>query len=97
MRTAVFTKVEGVAYSSVMITGNMRQAIAGAFAAAFGGPVGTFRRSSIVASLCLSFGVGAAIGAFSTKQEPELALGIPVILLLIVLLRCEIQRHEGRI
>ena len=29
MQTAIFTKVEGVAYSSVMITGNMRQAIEG--------------------------------------------------------------------
>ena len=29
MQAAIFTKVEGVTYSSVMITGNMRQAIEG--------------------------------------------------------------------
>lgn len=36
VQSAVFTKVEGVLYSSVMITGNMRQAIEGLFAAASG-------------------------------------------------------------
>ncbi len=97
MQTAVFTKVEGVAYSSVMITGNMRQAIEGVFAAVSGaGPPGSFRRSGIFASLCLAFGLGAAVGAFATKQIPVLALGIPVIALLIVLLRCEAQRNVAR-
>ena len=36
-----------------------------------------------------TFGLGAAVGAFATKQIPNLALGIPVIALLLVLLRCE--------
>lgn len=31
MQTSIFTKVEGVAYSSVMITGNLRQATEGPF------------------------------------------------------------------
>lgn len=97
MQTAVFTRVEGVAYSSVMITGNMRQAIEGAFAALSGaGPRGPLRRSGIFAALCLTFGLGAAIGAFATKGIPDLALGIPVTALLIVLLRCEIERNEVR-
>ncbi|MHB0769520.1 YoaK family protein [Bradyrhizobium sp. 5.13L] len=92
MQTAVFTKVDGVAYSSVMITGNMRQAIEGLYMALSGG--GPLRRSGIFAALCVAFGVGAAIGAFATKGIPDLALGIPVTALLIVLLRCEIERSE---
>ena len=92
MQTAIFTKVEGVTYSSVMITGNMRQAIEGLYTALSGG--GPLRRSGIFAALCVAFGGGAAIGAFATKGIPDLALGIPVTALLIVLLQCEIERSE---
>jgi uncharacterized membrane protein YoaK (UPF0700 family) len=94
MQTAVFTKCEGAAYSSVMITGNMRQAIEGVFAAISEG--GSFRRSGVFAALCGTFGLGAAVGAFATKQIPNLALGIPVIALLIVLLRCDLHGDEAR-
>jgi uncharacterized membrane protein YoaK (UPF0700 family) len=95
MQAAVFTKVEGVIYSSVMITGNMRQAIEGMFIVASGGrPPGALRRSGIFTAVCVAFGLGAAVGAFATKGIPALALRIPVIALLIVLLHCEIQRSE---
>jgi hypothetical protein len=40
------------------------------------------------------FGFGAAAGAYATKIIPNLALGIPVIALLIVLLRCETASRE---
>jgi uncharacterized membrane protein YoaK (UPF0700 family) len=36
LQTAIFTKVEGVAYSSVMTTGNLHQAIEGVFAVVSG-------------------------------------------------------------
>lgn len=95
MQTTAFTKVEGVAYNSVMITGNMRQAIEGVLMAlSGGGPPGPLRRSGIFATLCVGFGMGAAVGAFATKGIPDLALGIPVTALLIILLRCEIERSE---
>lgn len=95
MQTAVFTKVEGVAYSSVMVTGNLRQAIEGAFLGlARASPRPSLRHSGIFAALCGTFGLGAAIGAFVTKAVPELALGMPVAALLLVLLRCEAERRE---
>lgn len=98
MQAATFTKVEDVPYSSVMITGNMRQAIEGVFAAVSGGrQCGTLRRSGIFATLCVAFGIGAAVGAYATKSIPDLALGLPVVALLIVLLRCEVQRNEERL
>jgi len=93
MQTAIFTKVEGVAYSSVMITGNMRQAIEGVFATV-SGQLGSLRRPGIFAALCVAFGIGAAVGAYATKVIPNLALGLPVVALLIVLLRCEIRPNE---
>jgi uncharacterized membrane protein YoaK (UPF0700 family) len=96
MQAAVFTKVEGVAYSSVMITGNMRQAIEGVFIAVTGKtPPGTLRHSGIFTAVCVAFGFGAAVGAFATKGIPDLALGIPVVALLTVLLHCELQTGEG--
>ena len=90
MQAAIFTKVEGVIYSSVMITGNLRQAIEGLFAVV-SGQFGSLRRPGIFAALCVAFGIGAAVGAYATKVIPDLALGLPVVALLIVLLRCEIR------
>ncbi|PDT91070.1 DUF1275 family protein [Bradyrhizobium sp. Y36] len=90
MQTAIFTKVEGVLCSTVMVTGNLRQAIETVFVAVAGGtPPGTLRRSGIFFALCAVFGFGAAAGAFATQAIPNLALGIPVVALLAVLLRCE--------
>jgi uncharacterized membrane protein YoaK (UPF0700 family) len=96
VQTATFTKVEGVAYSSVMITGNLRQAIEGLFAV-ISGQFGSLRRSGIFAALCVAFGIGAAVGAYATKGIPNLALGLPVMALLIVLFRCEIRPNEERL
>jgi len=98
MQAAIFTRVEGVAYSTVMITGNMRQAIEGVFNAVSGSrKSGMLRRSGIFTAVCVAFGMGAAVGAYSTKVIPDLALGLPVVTLLIVLLRCEVPRNEERI
>jgi uncharacterized membrane protein YoaK (UPF0700 family) len=97
MQTAIFTKVEGVACSSVMITGNLRQAIEGVFAAVSAGrQPGTLRRSGIFAALCVIFGIGAAVGDYATKDIPDLALGLPVVALLIGLFRCETRSNEER-
>ncbi|MGX4769608.1 YoaK family protein [Bradyrhizobium guangdongense] len=97
MQAAIFTKVEGATYSTVMITGNMRQAIEGMFAAASGGiAAGTLRRSGIFTGVCCAFGLGAALGALTTKTVPDLALGLPVVVLLIVLLRCEAAHFEAK-
>ena len=95
MQTAVLTKVEGVAYSSVMITGNTRQAVEGVFTVV-SGQSGSLRRPGIFAALCITFGMGAAVGAYATKVIPDLALGLPVVALLVVLRRCETRRNEDR-
>jgi uncharacterized membrane protein YoaK (UPF0700 family) len=85
MQTAVFTKVEGVPYSSVMATGNLRQAIENAYAAVSDGrQSGTLRLSGIFAALCVAFGIGAAVGACATERIPDLALVLPVAALLTV-------------
>lgn len=96
MQAAVFTRVEGMTYSTVMITGNMRRAIEGIFALASGGAaVGALRRSGIFTAVCGAFGLGAALGALMTETVPDLALGLPVVALLIVLLRCEAAPSEA--
>ena len=92
MQTAIFTKVD----SSVMITGNLRQAIEGLFVVV-SGQFGWLRRPGIFAALCVGFGLGAAVGAYATKGIPDLALGLPVVALLIVLFRCEIRPNEERL
>jgi uncharacterized membrane protein YoaK (UPF0700 family) len=41
-------------------------------------------------------GVGAAVGAYAAKSIPDLALGIPLLALLIVLFQCEVRSDEER-
>jgi uncharacterized membrane protein YoaK (UPF0700 family) len=90
MQTSIFTKVEGATYSSVMITGNFRQAIEGAFALVAGDrQAGLVRKSCIFMGVCAAFGTGAAAGAFLTERMPTVTLGVPVVALLMVLLLCE--------
>src|SRR5262249_20642779 len=89
MQTSIFTRVEGSAYSSVMITGNFRQAIEGAFALVAGdGQAELLRKSCIFMGICAAFGTGAAAGAFLTERMPTLTLTVPVAALLLVLLLC---------
>lgn len=88
MQTSIFTRVEGSVYSSVMITGNFRQAIEGAFAVVAGdAQAGVIRKSCIFMAVCAAFGTGAAAGAFITERVPNHTLVIPAALLLIVLWR----------
>ncbi|WP_244553226.1 YoaK family protein [Bradyrhizobium erythrophlei] len=89
MQASIFTKVEGSVYSSVMITGNLRQAIDGAFALVAGDPQhGLLRKSCIYMGVCTMFGTGAAAGAFVTERVPTLTLIVPIAALLLVLLIC---------
>ena len=94
VQAASFPKIEGWAYSSVMATSNLRQAVEGLFAAISGSSseANAFRRPYVFAALCAAFGTGAAVGAFVTERSPALTLAIPITLFLIVLLRCEQQR-----
>ena len=65
-QTSIFTRVEGATYSSVMITGNFRQAIEGAFALVAGDrQVGLLRRSCVFMGVCAAFGTGAGGGRLS--------------------------------
>jgi uncharacterized membrane protein YoaK (UPF0700 family) len=90
MQTSSFPKVEKWTYSSVMATSNFRHAIEGLFVAFAGkAEVPPFQKARVFAILCAAFGAGAAVGAFVTTQLPWLALGGPVMLPLIALLRCE--------
>jgi uncharacterized membrane protein YoaK (UPF0700 family) len=89
MQTSIFTRVEGSVYSSVMITGNLRQAIEGAFALVAGDQqIGLLRKSCIYMGVCAMFGTGAAAGAFLTERVPTLTLMVPIAALLLVLLLC---------
>src|SRR4051794_27051018 len=96
MQTSIFTRVEGATYSSVMITGNFRQAIEGAFALTSGSrQAGLLRKSCIFIGVCAAFGTGAATGAFLTERMPAFTLVVPVAALLLVVLLCKMSRSVG--
>jgi len=76
MQAASFPRVESLAYSSVMATTNLRQAIEGFYSAVTGSiEPHRFRRPSIFATILVTFGVGAATGAYVTVKSPALTLG----------------------
>jgi uncharacterized membrane protein YoaK (UPF0700 family) len=57
------------------------------------------RDETVQVSLLLAFvafGAGAAVGAYATKSIRDLALGIPLLALLIVLFQCEVRSDEER-
>lgn len=93
MQTSIFTRVEGSTYSSVMITGNFRQAIECAFSLIVRDEqVRLLRKSCVFMGVCAAFGTGAATGAFLTERFPTLTLTVPIFALLAVLLLCSAAR-----
>jgi uncharacterized membrane protein YoaK (UPF0700 family) len=84
MQASMFTMVDGAAYTSIMVTGNLRLAIEGAIGALLGRR-DMLRRSYIFATLCVVFGMGAAVGAFLANSLPYVALAAPIIAMLVVL------------
>jgi uncharacterized membrane protein YoaK (UPF0700 family) len=93
MQASIFTRVEGSVYSSTMITGNLRQAIEGAFALVARDPqIGLLRKSCVYMGVCAMFGTGAAAGAFLTERVQALTLIVPIAALLLVLLLCARSR-----
>ena len=93
MQSSIFTRVEGSVYSSVMITGNFRQAIEGTFLLTLGsGQAGLLRKSCIFMGVCAAFGTGAATGAFLTERMPAYTLIVPVAALVLVVLLCKMSR-----
>jgi uncharacterized membrane protein YoaK (UPF0700 family) len=97
LQTASFPRAEGMAYSSVMATSNFRYAIEGLFAAFAGSSEARpFRRPFVFGAMCVAFGIGAASGAFVTEMTRAYSLAVPVALLVMVLLRCELGLPESR-
>ena len=94
MQAAIFTKVEGVPCSTVMITGNMRQAVENSLC---GGRWWSASRDFAPhRAFSLRYARRTASAPLSAPSPPSnslnLALGVPVVALLIVLLRCEFAR-----
>lgn len=87
-QTVSFPRMEGLSYNSVMVTSNFRQTIEGLFAALAGSTEARpFRRPA--------FGVGAAAGAFATEATRNYSLVIPVMLLVLVLVHCELDARDA--
>jgi uncharacterized membrane protein YoaK (UPF0700 family) len=85
LQTSSFKTVEGSNYSSVMTTGNLRHSVEAL--TPWGDSVAR-RRACVLATVCVTFCLGAAIGAFATARLGNLALFIPAGLLSTVLWLC---------
>jgi uncharacterized membrane protein YoaK (UPF0700 family) len=86
LQTASFARLKGGAYSSVMVTGNLRSTIE-----SFSGWLDkrdpdALRQVRALAAVCLAFAIGAGIGAGVTTSFESEALAGPILLLLAALL-----------
>jgi uncharacterized membrane protein YoaK (UPF0700 family) len=83
LQSSSFPKVEGALYSSVMTTGNLRRAAEALFAGVTGrGEAGSSRLAAVFATVCVTFALGAALGAFCTARLANVAVVVPIGLLL---------------
>jgi uncharacterized membrane protein YoaK (UPF0700 family) len=89
MQTASFAKLEGGSYSSVMVTGNLRSSVE-TFVAGWieMRDAGARRRAVLLAAVCVTFALGAAVGAILTKTFAAGALLVPIALLVTALALC---------
>jgi uncharacterized membrane protein YoaK (UPF0700 family) len=88
LQTASFARLKGGAYSSVMVTGNLRSTIE-----TFSGWLDkrdpdALRQVRSLAAVCLAFAIGAGLGAGVTTSFEDEALAVPILLLLAALLLC---------
>ena len=93
MQTASFARVEGRNYSSVMVTGNLRYATETFFAGYIEKrDPAALRQSRALVIVCVTFVLGAALGAVLTKTIGSRALLVPIALLVAALVLCTRDR-----
>ncbi|HET6552795.1 MAG TPA: YoaK family protein [Dyella sp.] len=96
LQTASFNKVEGLPYSSVMTTGNLRRSAESLFDGLLGSRnLFALRQSRIFGTICATFCLGALIGGFLTSRLGNRALVFVVITLLVVYTMCRPRRLQG--
>jgi uncharacterized membrane protein YoaK (UPF0700 family) len=92
VQTTSFAKIEGRAYSSVMVTGNLRRVVEGLHAGWTGhGDHDAPRQALVLFLVCVTFAAGAGLGALVTTGAGGRALIVPILLLLAALILC----HRG--
>ena len=89
LQSACFGKVEGLPYSSVMTTGNLRRSADALFTGIFHPPnPAALFQAAVFGAICTTFLAGAGLGALVTRslantKDVNAALLVPVALLLV--------------
>ncbi|WP_249674162.1 YoaK family protein [Pseudomonas abieticivorans] len=96
VQTSSFRRVRQWAYSSIMTTGNLRQAAESLFHALRPprDPV-ILEQAKIFACLCLTFGMGAFLGGWLTARWGNPVLALPILALALTLYACLAQRPQA--
>jgi uncharacterized membrane protein YoaK (UPF0700 family) len=89
LQSSSFPRVRGLAYNSVMTTGNLRRAAEALFTGVIapGSPV-ALSEAWIFIMICGTFALGAAVGAFCTVRLGNTAVAAPMGLLVVALALC---------
>lgn len=96
LQSTSFARVEGLPYSSVMTTGNLRRTAELLFAGVFPpGDALALHQARLFMMVCSSFAIGACAGGFSTAKAGNLAVLLPALALLLALVRCVRQHRKA--
>ena len=92
VQNTCFTRVEGWAYSSVMATRNLQVTTEGLLATFMGSNPKASRQAKVFGLIVLAFATGAAVSAYLTRAAGPIALLVPVCLVTVSLVVCEVGR-----
>jgi len=91
-----FTRADGVIYSSIMTTNNLRNAAEGLIEAFFiSRDRDSMRLARASTAICVSFGIGAGAGGYCTARLGNVAVIVPITALIITIIYCMMLRPAG--
>ena len=88
MQNTAFKTVDGIAYTSVVTTGNLRSMSENLFAGWSRGDAEAYGKARVLGAICAAFAVGALAGAIVTPAWDKAAIGLPMTLIAVALLAC---------
>jgi len=93
LQWSAFANIEGWTYTSIAVSGNLRQLADALFPLTIGAvPVAsTSRRTRAFAAICTGFAVGAVIGALATRSMGNAAALLPAVCLLGMLVTIDVD------
>ncbi len=88
MQNTSFKSVEGLSYTSVVTTGNLRSTAEALFEGLSRRDAKVLRKARVLGAICAAFAAGAVLGSILTWQFGKAGIVCPIVLLAVSLVAC---------